>query len=246
MRDFLLDTQTVRYWYDSRCPQNQAVVANITSLRKQVGSSEHKPRLLVSVITLGEIEFGHRVNPSPTPHVQAEYLAFVNEQLPDRWDVTEAATAAFGELRKRLFDKYAPGEKRKPKMRPEQLIDPITSKELGIQENDLWLCAQAVGAPHGVCDQRCNATNPRGEPRYAAPIANSELDDSERGQARMTYRWRLVDLFGEYGVVQLRRGRGDLEAGTRCRTCTFHIFASPEEPVGGACPPALCAAVSQE
>jgi len=29
-------------------------------------------------------------------------------------------------------------------MRPEQLIDPITSRELGIQENDLWLCAQAV------------------------------------------------------------------------------------------------------
>lgn len=145
MRDFLLDTQTVRYWYDSRCPQNQAVMANIMSLRRQVESSEHKPRLLVSVITLGEIEFGHRVNPSPNPDVQAEYLAFVNEQLPDRWDVTEAAAVAFGELRKRLFDKYAPGEKRKQKMRPEQLIDPITSKELGIQENDLWLCAQAVG-----------------------------------------------------------------------------------------------------
>jgi len=62
----------------------------------------------------------------------------------------------------------------------------------------------------------------------------------------MTYRWRLVDLFGEYGVVQLRRGRGDLEAGTRCRTCTFHIFASPEETVGGAYPPALGAAVFQE
>ena len=61
----------------------------------------------------------------------------------------------------------------------------------------------------------------------------------------MTYRWRLVDLFGEYGVVQLRRVP-DLEAGTRCRTRTFHILASPEEPVGAACPPARAAAVSQE
>ena len=145
MRDFLLDTQTVRYWYDSKCPQNQAVVANITSLRKQAESLEHKPRLLVSVITLGEIEFGHRVNSSPNVDIQADYLRFVNEQLPDRWDVTEAAASVFGELRRRLFDKFAPGEKRKPKMRPEQLIDPITSRELGIQENDLWLCAQAVG-----------------------------------------------------------------------------------------------------
>ena len=144
MRDFLLDTQTVRYWYDSDCLQNQAVMANIESLRRQTESWEYKPRLLVSVITLGEIEFGHRVNPLPNPDVQAEYLKFVGEQLPVRLEVIEDVTALFGELRRRLFDKYAPGAMRKPKMRPEQLVDPITSKELGIQENDLWLCAQAV------------------------------------------------------------------------------------------------------
>ena len=145
MRDFLIDTQTVRYWYDSECSENRAVVANIKSLREQVESSEHKPRLLISVITLGEIEFGHRVNPSPNPSVQADYLRFVSERLPECMEVTRDAAAVFGELRQRLFDRYAPGEKRRPKMRPEQLIDPITSKELGIQENDLWLCAQAIG-----------------------------------------------------------------------------------------------------
>jgi len=145
VRDFLLDTQTIRYWYDNRCPQNRAVAANIASLRKQVESLEHQPRLLVSVITLGEIEFGHRVASSPHAEAQADYLSFVNEQLPGCWEVTEAAAAVFGELRKRLFDRYAPSERRRPKMRPEQLIDPITSKELGIQENDLWLCAQAIG-----------------------------------------------------------------------------------------------------
>lgn len=145
MRDFLLDTQTVCYWYDTECRQHQVVMANVASLRKQSELLEHKPRLLISVITLGEIEFGHRVALSPNPDEQAKYLRFVWEQLPERLDVTQDATAAFGELRKRLFDKYAPGEKRKPKMRPEQLVDPIASKELGIQENDLWLCAQAIG-----------------------------------------------------------------------------------------------------
>jgi hypothetical protein len=29
-------------------------------------------------------------------------------------------------------------------MRPEQLLEPATAKELQIQENDLWLCAQAI------------------------------------------------------------------------------------------------------
>ena len=144
MRDFLIDTQTIRYWYDIACPQHQAVVANIESLRKQVEWLEYEPRLLVSVITLGEIEFGHRVNSPPNPDVQAEYLKFVGEQLPVRLEVTEDAVAAYGELRSRLFNEHAPGEKRRPKMRPEQLTDPITSKGLGIQENDLWLCAQAV------------------------------------------------------------------------------------------------------
>lgn len=143
MRDFLLDTQTIYYWYAASRLQHRAVMANVESLRKQVESMEYKPRLLISVITLGEIEFGYRVNPSLSSSFKAEYLRFVAGQLPVALDVTRDTVAAYGELRKRLFDK-APREKRKRKMRPEQLIDPITSKELGIQENDLWLCAQAA------------------------------------------------------------------------------------------------------
>jgi tRNA(fMet)-specific endonuclease VapC len=119
-------------------------MANIEALRGEVESWEHKPHLLVSVISLGEIEFGHRVNSPPSPDVQTEYLRFVNEKFPVRLELTHDAVTAYGELRGRLFDKYAPREKRKPKMRPEQLIEPITSRELGIQENDLWLCAQAA------------------------------------------------------------------------------------------------------
>jgi predicted nucleic acid-binding protein len=148
VRDFLLDTQMIRYWYDSDCLQNQAVISNIESLQKQVESWDYKPRLLVSTITLGEIEFGHHVNSSPNTDVQAAYLKFVHERLPVCLEVTRDAVAAYGELRCRLFNECAPGDKRKPKMRPEQLIDPVTSKELKIQENDLWLCAQAVG--HGM------------------------------------------------------------------------------------------------
>lgn len=142
-RDFLIDTQTIRYWYDTACPQHKAVVANIESLRQQVESWEHKPRLLVSVITLGENEFGYRVNPSLSSSSKAEYFAFVTQRLGAALDVTKDTATAYGELRKRLFGKV-PKEKRRRKMRPEQLIDPITSRELGIQENDLWLCAQAV------------------------------------------------------------------------------------------------------
>jgi tRNA(fMet)-specific endonuclease VapC len=143
VRDFLLDTQTISYWYAASRPEHQAVMANVESLRRQVESMEYEPRLLVSVITLGEIEFGYRANPSLSSSFKAEYLRFVTQQLPVVLDVTKDTVAAYGELRNRLFEKV-PKEKRRRKMRPEQLIDPITSKELGIQENDLWLSAQAV------------------------------------------------------------------------------------------------------
>lgn len=148
MRDFLLDTQTVRYWHDRRCLQHAAVIGNVVQLRQLVAQLEVKPKLLISVVTLGEIEFGHKVAMTPDPVAQAEYIKFVQEELPNAFEPSSDAAVAYGDLRTRLFNKYAPGEMRKRKMRPEQLVDPATSKDLKIQENDLWLCAQAIA--HGM------------------------------------------------------------------------------------------------
>ena len=147
MRDFLLDTQTIRYWYDSGCTQHAAVIGNISALRSAGAAFDPQPKLLISVVTLGEIEFGHRVQASDRTPDNAARRKFVREQLPAAWDVTPDATEAYAQLRSRLFNKYAPGDKRKPKMRPEQLLDPATALSIQIQENDLWLCAQA--AAHG-------------------------------------------------------------------------------------------------
>jgi predicted nucleic acid-binding protein len=148
VRDYLLDTQTIRYWHDSDCAQHAAVAGNVATLKQLAASLEVKPKLLVSVVTLGEIEFGHRVALVPDPAAQAAYVKFVQEELPGPFELSSDAAAIYGELRTRLFHKYAPGDKRKPKMRPEQLLDPVTAKELQIQENDLWLCAQAMA--HGM------------------------------------------------------------------------------------------------
>lgn len=148
MRDFLLDTQIVRYWYDDKCAQHAAVLRNIELLRKQAKSLDYAPRLLVSVVTLGEIEFGYRVQPGDFTKNQEACMRFVHQELPASLELTDDATTAYGEIRARLFNKYAPREKRKRGMRPEQLMDMSTSLELGIQENDLWLCAQAIG--HGM------------------------------------------------------------------------------------------------
>jgi predicted nucleic acid-binding protein len=148
LRDFLLDTQTIRYWHDTACAQHATLVANISALRQSAASLKLKPKLLISVITLGEISFGHKVTATPNPAAQLAYVNFVRTELPHAFDISADAAEVYGDLRMRLFNKYAPGEKRKPKMRPEQLVNPATAKELQIQENDLWLCAQAIA--HGI------------------------------------------------------------------------------------------------
>lgn len=43
-----------------------------------------------------------------------------------------------------MFERFAPNDKKRKGLRPEQLCDPVTSLELGIQENDLWIVAQAI------------------------------------------------------------------------------------------------------
>src|SRR5438876_333639 len=123
-------------------------MGNLAQLRQLAAVVEPKPKLLISVVTLGEIEFGHRVALSPDPAAQAAYVKFVQEELPYPFEISADAALAYGDLRTRLFNKYAPGDKRKAGKRPEQLVDPLTAKELKIQENDLWLCAQAIA--HGM------------------------------------------------------------------------------------------------
>ncbi len=145
MRDFLLDTQTISYWYDPGRAEHAAVVANISRLRELSVALETKPRMLVSMVSLGEIEFGNRVQPGDRSEHREARARFVREQLPAKLDVTRDAVDAYGELRARLFEKLAPGHLRKKGMRPEQLVDPTTALALQIQENDLWLCAQAIG-----------------------------------------------------------------------------------------------------
>jgi predicted nucleic acid-binding protein len=189
MRDFLLDTQTIAYWYDDTYTQHAAVLGNIESLKSQAKPLEHKPKLLVSVVTLGEIEYGHRAEAAAFATKQEAYIRFVGQQLPDRLELTEDAVPAYGEIRSRLFKKYAPREKRKRGMRSEQLTDPSTSRELGIQENDLWLCAQAVS--HGMvlvtndrmCAIRkvCNSMKPALLIQNWTHVGEANLDDSFAG-----------------------------------------------------------------
>ena len=138
-RGYLLDTNILSLWFDNHDePGHSRVIDHVDAL-------ESSDLLRTSVIVLGEIEFGHRAaSPRAGSPIQQTYKKFLKEHVPIAYDVGKATTLYYGPLRARLFEKFAPKRKKGKKLRPEQLKDPVTALELGIDENDLWLAAQAL------------------------------------------------------------------------------------------------------
>lgn len=134
MDGYLLDTNVVTAWWR----KDPKVLARIAALPKD-------SPLLMSLVSMGEVEYGHRVEaPAGRTPIQAEYEEFIRGRLPHLIGISGATTQCYGDLRAKLFIRFASGEKRKKPRLPEQLVDPAAARELGIQENDLWIAAQAV------------------------------------------------------------------------------------------------------
>ncbi len=135
MPGYLLDTQTIRYWFDGPSGPYPAV-----HVAAQARRSSESP-VYVSAITLGEIRHGCTVHAVP----DSEYAEFIRTQFPQILDVTRHTADEYGRIRPVLFEKFAPrSRKQGKKQRAEELIDPVSGRELGIDENDLWLVAHAV------------------------------------------------------------------------------------------------------
>jgi len=137
MRTFLLDTCIWSYWFNPNRLEH-------TKIKQQVESLAGNSVLGISIITWGEIVYGHHVSGKKGHPIQAEYLQFIKSKEPKTFKIDIHTANTYGKLRAHLFDRYAPKEKRKKNLRPEQLVNPVTSLELGIQENDLWIVAQAI------------------------------------------------------------------------------------------------------
>lgn len=143
MADYLLDTNILRYWYDTDCDEHARVIARVNTVRQPDLQTHYVSRLFVSVVTLGEMQYGHRVAPNPDPAKQAEYAKFVREQCPVALGMTEHVAEQYGEMRAWLFNNCGPTANKGKAKRAEQLVYPSTGKDLGIDENDIWIAAQA-------------------------------------------------------------------------------------------------------
>ncbi len=56
MADYLLDTNILRYWYDTACGEHVKVAGWVNAARQPDPQTNYVSRLFVSVVTLGEIE----------------------------------------------------------------------------------------------------------------------------------------------------------------------------------------------
>ncbi|HNQ23888.1 MAG TPA: PIN domain-containing protein [Phycisphaerae bacterium] len=137
MDGYLLDTNTIRHWFDGDSGKFPAV-------RAVADSRAADSPMYVSAISLGEIEYGHALNPAPADTRRAAFVTFVREKLRQILSVSKHTAEPYGLIRAELAEKSPPPGGWKNKVRPEQMYDPVAGRELGIDENDLWLAAQAV------------------------------------------------------------------------------------------------------
>lgn len=144
MADYLLDTNILSMWYDASRPEHTKVIARVDAARLPDSTTGYMARLFVSTVTLGEVGYGHRAAPTPDPVKQAEYVNFIHKQCPEALDITRHIAEQYGEIRAWLFDTCSPKSSRSKAKRAEQLLFPATGQELGIDENDLWIAAQAM------------------------------------------------------------------------------------------------------
>jgi tRNA(fMet)-specific endonuclease VapC len=95
----------------------------------------------ISAITVGEITCGHMRSHSTDPARRAEFETFVAKRFPRPWRVSEHAGVIYGELKAELFKKYPPQSGTRFVYR---CYDSLHGCEIGIDENDLWIAAQAI------------------------------------------------------------------------------------------------------
>lgn len=103
-----------------------------------------KDLIFVSVVTLAEVDYGMEI----APNVDVQRQLSVREKMRDYeiFDISKHTAVIYAHLRAELFRKYSPKNKRGrlTAKRVESLLDRTTAKEIGVQENDLWIVSVAI------------------------------------------------------------------------------------------------------
>lgn len=128
MELYLFDTNIWSKWFRA-----EPFVLN------KINQLDKTSKIFLSCVVWGEVMYGAKANKAFDIKAYSDFIHHQSEQEMLRVD--KHISDIYGELRTSLFEKYVRKGKNK---RPEQLIDPVTATEIGIDENDLWITAQAI------------------------------------------------------------------------------------------------------
>jgi tRNA(fMet)-specific endonuclease VapC len=134
---YLLDTSIASIVFDADHPRHDVIRTRVLGLG--AGST-----IWICSISFGEIEYGLQVSPAIPVERHAAIRATLGRYHV--YDVDQHTARYYGELRGALFRRFATRDAkgRLKQKQPEALLDPTTSKELGVQENDIWILAVAI------------------------------------------------------------------------------------------------------
>lgn len=136
MDTYLLDTNIVSVLYDASRPNHLAVLTALAALDPSAPQ-------LVSAITIGELRFGlalSRAVGRPLAHIEACIERTEEHPLAE---VGRHTAEAFGHVKSSVARQRVDILRRKPRW-VEAWSDRVTGQLLQIDENDLWIAAQAV------------------------------------------------------------------------------------------------------
>jgi len=132
---YLLDTTVASAAWD----QGNKVYS-ITRTRLQQLDQD---RIFISCITIAEIEYGLKV----APYIDTDRQDNVRQAMASYkvLPIDKHTAESYSDIRAALFTKYSPRDRRGRMTTKyiEDLVEPTTGKELGIQENDLWIVSVA-------------------------------------------------------------------------------------------------------
>jgi tRNA(fMet)-specific endonuclease VapC len=134
---YLLDTSALTPLVDPGHVKHQSATAIIVSL----GSAP----VYVSVVALAEMQYGFQLfeKTQGTALPDAAKMMAAAQNYP-RLDIAQHTATAYAELKSALAVHYLPNvTKTFRKKYVEDWIDKATGKALMVDDNDLWVCAQA-------------------------------------------------------------------------------------------------------
>lgn len=138
MDAYLLDTTVLSIYLDPNHPHHLAKGQSLAAMPTQ------SPRF-VSPVALAELGFGtHLAGLLGKGNLETLNAILVKARAYAVLDITHHTASVYAEVKSKIAHKYLAKTLRKDRPKYiEEWVDKATGQKLAIDENDLWMCAQA-------------------------------------------------------------------------------------------------------